>query len=443
MLSGALRKLAIDRPAARAWAMYDWANSAYFTVIVTAVFPLYFVNVAGTGLQEGAATRRLSAIIAIGMIIVALIAPAAGALADFAAARKKLLAGFMSLGVLATAAMFFIGEGDLNLACALVLVGNIGIVGSLVCYDGLLSHVAREGEMDRLSTTGFGLGYLGGGLLLGFCVAWIKRPEWFGLGSDPESTLPVRLAFVAVAVWWAVFSIPLLRKVQEPPRVIESDESAAGSAVFAAFRRLKETLAELRGYKQAFLLLVAALVFGEGIGTIIKLSGAYAADLKLEETAIMIAFFLTQFIGVPCAVLFGWIAGRIGARRAIYITLAAYVGVCVYGFFLETERDFYILAATVGTVQGGAQALGRSLFASVIPKHKSTEFFGFFAFASKLAGSVGPAMFFGVATLTGSNRYAILALIVFFALGAFLLSRVDVEEGQRVAQAADEELKAA
>ena len=213
-----------------------------------------------------------------------------------------------------------------------------------------------------------------------------------------------------------------------------------GHVIGTAFRRLGETLRELRSYRQAFLMLLASLVFGEGIGTIIKLSGAYAADFDIDSTAILVAFFLTQFIGIPFAVLFGWLAGRIGARRCIYITLAVYTGVCIYAFFLETERDFYILAMTVGMVQGGAQALSRSMFASLIPAHKSTEFFGFFAFASKLAGSVGPAAFFAIGVATGSNRYAILGLAAFFVLGAALLARVDVAGGQAAARAAEDEL---
>ena len=441
-LSRLLARLAIDRREARAWALYDWANSAYYTVIIAAVFPYYFIDVAGVDLAEGVATRRYSLITSLSMVLVALVAPVAGAVADLGGLRKRLLACFMALGVLATAAMFFVGKGDWELGCLLVVLGNVGIVGSLVCYDGLLAHVARRGEMDQLSTTAYGLGYLGGGLLLGLNIAWILRPEWFGLPSgegleSSAATLPVRLAFLSVAVWWALFSIPLLRRVPEPPRALDGGGERGLAVVGASFRRLGRTLRELRGYREAFLMLLAALIFGEGIGTIIKMAGAYAADLGLEQSAVILAFFLTQFVGIPCTVLFGVLARRTGARRAIYVTLAAYCAVCVFAFFLRTERDFYILALSVGVVQGGAQALARSLFASLVPAHRSTEFFGFFAFASKLAGSVGPATFFAIGAATGSNRYAIAGLLGFFLLGWFVLSRVDVAAGQAQARAAE------
>ncbi|MCZ6598621.1 MAG: MFS transporter [Planctomycetota bacterium] len=442
MLAGLWRKLALDRPEARAWAWYDWANSAFFTVVATAVFPLYFNEVACKGLPEQVATRRLALVLGLSMVAVALVAPVAGALADFAGARKKLLGGFMGLGALATAGMFFVGTGDWLLASVLVGLANVGIVGSLVCYDALLPHVAPKGKVDQLSTTGYALGYLGGGLLLGLNLLWIWKPGWFGLPEGKGETLPVRLAFVSVAIWWVAFSIPLFLRVPEPPRVIEDDEETGASAIRTAFTRLGETLRELRGYKQAFLMLLAALVYGEGIGTIIKMSGSYAKDLGLSNTTIMLAFFCTQFIGIPFAIAFGRLAAKVGSRRAIYVSLAVYVLVLVYAFFLETERDFFVLAITVGMVQGGAQALSRSLFASMIPAHKSTEFFGFFAFASKLAGSIGPLTFFAVGTFLGSNRYAILSLVVFFVLGWFLLSRVNVEEGQRRAREAEKSLRA-
>lgn len=417
--------------------MYDWANSAYYTVIVTAVFPVYFNKVLGADLAEGVATRRYGLITSLSMVVVALIAPVAGAIADARGVRKRLFAGFLLLGVLATACMFTLGQGEWPLACALLLLGNVGVVGTIVCYDGLLTHVARPGEMDRLSTTGYGFGYLGGGLLLGLNLAWIVRPQWFGLSTE-DATLPVRLAFLSVAVWWAVFSIPLLLHVKEPPSTASRETVTEGGVVRSAFLALGESLRELKTYREAFVLLLAALFIGEGIGTIFRLAGAVAVDFNIDQSAILGALLLTQFVSIPFAVLFGWIAGRVGARRSIYIAVVVYSAVCIYAYFLKTERDFYVLALAVGTVQGGAQALIRSLFASLIPKHKATEFFGFFAFASKLAGSVGPASFFVIGSLTGSNRLSILSVIVFFVVGGLILRRVDLDAGHAAARAAEQ-----
>ena len=236
------------------------------------------------------------------------------------------------------------------------------------------------------------------------------------------------------------FSIPLGRPVPEPPRRLEPDERASQSPVLVAFQRLGETVRELREYRAAFLMLLAALVYGEGIGTIYKLAAVYGADLNLQTSALIIAILLTQFVGVPFAVLFGKLAKRVGPRSAIMLALAIYAGICAYAYFLRTETQFFVLAIGVGMVQGGAQALTRSLFASLIPQHKSAEFFGLFAFASKIAGFFGLAVFFAVGSLAGSNRPAVLALVGFFALGALLLSRVDVKAGRAVARRVEQGL---
>jgi UMF1 family MFS transporter len=446
---GFLARMGLGRADQRAWAMYDWANSAYWTTIVVAVFPPFYNRVAGEGLPEGEATRRLMLATVIAMVIVALTAPVLGAVADFAGQKKRLLAIFAGLGVAASGGMFFLGPGDWLPALALLVAGNVGVAGSIVFYESLLPAVARSDELDLVSSTGYALGYLGGGLLLVLNFCWIQRPDWFGLpsgeGLSPaEATLPARLAFLSVAVWWAVFTLPLLLRVPEPPRQLEPDESSASRVLATAFTRLGETLRELRGSRQAFLVLAAVLLYSEGLGTIIKLAGSYAADLpQITQTDLLSAFVLTQFIGIPCAMLFGKIATWIGTRGAIYITLAVYAFVCVYAAFLEGARDFYVLAVLVGLVQGGAQALGRSLFASVIPAHKAAELFGIYALGSKFAGTLGPATFWLVSTATGKNHLGVLSMLAFFLGGAFVLSRVDVDEGRRVARAAERDLHAA
>ncbi len=440
-----LRRIGLARADARAWALYDWANSAFYTVIITAVFPIYFQKVAGAELPEGDALRKYSLILGISTGVSGLAAPALGALADYSGRRKLLLGLATALGVLSTAALFLVGPGDWVLASVLLALGNAGMVVALVGYDALLTYVAGDDDVDVLSTTGYGLGYLGGGLLLALALLWIARPAWLGLphgeGLTPaEETLPVRLAFLATAAWWALFSIPLFLRVKEPPRRIESDERLGTSAAKAAFVRLGETLRELRGYRDTFAMLLAALVYGEGIGTIIKLSVGYASDLDLGQNALISAILLTQFVGIPCAVLYGRMARWIGVRPAIYSALAVYAAACVFAFFLKSERGFYGLALAIGVVQGGAQALSRSLFASLVPAHKSTEFFGFFAFASKLAGFGGPVLFSAVGSAFG-NRWAIFVIVGFFVAGGLLLSRVDVAAGRSQARRAEADLR--
>ena len=414
--------------------MYDWANSAFVTTIVAAVFPIYFNSVAGANLDPDVAAFRFAAVTTIALAVVAVLAPILGAVADFAGIKKKMLGSFLCLGVMATACMFFIEQGDWQLGAGLFILGNIGAAGSFVFYDSLLPHIASRQEMDRVSTAGYALGYLGGGLLLAINLAWIQRPELFGIEGQGLAT---RLSFLSVALWWLGFSIPLFRKVAEPVRKIEADEQIRGKPFRAAFVRLGETLREIRGYKQAFLMMLAFLVYNDGIGTIIRMATTFGTEIGLPQESLITALLLAQFVGIPFAFLFGQVAVRIGARRAILTALSVYMGISVFSYYITTAGEFYFLALLVGMVQGGAQALSRSLFASMIPRHKSSEFFGFFGVFEKFAGIAGPAVFAFMILATGSSRSAILSIIVFFIVGAALLATVDVEEGQRVAREAD------
>jgi UMF1 family MFS transporter len=282
---------------------------------------------------------------------------------------------------------------------------------------------------------------VGGGLLLALNLVWIQRPGWFGLPSGPglseaDATLPVRLAFVSVAIWWLGFSLPLFRRVPEPPARMEPDEYRGENPVRVAFVRLGETFRELRGYRQAFLMLLAFLIYNDGIQTIIKMATAYGTEIGIERSALIGAILLVQFVGIPCSFLFGTLAGRIGAKRSIFLGLLAYAAISILGYFMRTAAHFYVLAGLVGMVQGGTQALSRSLFASMIPPHKSGEFFGFFSIFEKFAGIFGPLIFAGTIAATGSSRNAILSVIGFFAVGALLLALVNVEEGQLAAREA-------
>jgi len=443
-----LDKLGLHRRELRAWAGYDWAISAVQVGIMTAIFPIYYVKVAGAGLPEGRATQHLATINSIALAIIAALSPVLGAVADYSAAKKRLLAAFLVLGATAIAAMFFVHRGDLGLASLLFVLAMVGATGSFVFYESLLPHIAGRAEMDRVSTAGYAIGYIGGGVLLALNLAWIQRPAWFGLPSGDDlgesaATLPVRLAFVSIAVWWVAFSLPLFRRVPEPPRRLEPDERRGENPVRAAFTRLGETFRELRRFRQALLMLVAFLIYNDGIQTIIKMATAYGTEIGIGQGALIAAILMVQFVGVPCSFLFGTLAGRIGAKRGVLLGLAVYTGISVLGYFMRTAAHFFMLAALVGLVQGGTQALSRSLFATMVPPHKSGEFFGFFSVFEKFAGIFGPLFFALAIALTGSSRAAILTVIAFFAAGALVLTRVDVAEGERAARKAEMELRAA
>ncbi|MGH7333430.1 MAG: MFS transporter [Candidatus Rokuibacteriota bacterium] len=441
---GLLHKLGLHRPELRAWAMYDWANSAMVLVIITAVFPIYYASVAGAELSPTVSTFRYTVTTTVSLVLIAVISPLLGAIADYAAMKKRMLGAFLGLGVAAVASMFFIQRGDWLLASILFALANIGANGSFVFYDALLPHVARDDEMDRVSAAGYALGYLGSGMLLAVNLAWIQKPGWFGLptgdAAPAQATLPARLAFLSVAVWWLLFAIPLFRKIPEPPARLEPDESRERSPIQIAFVRLGETFRELRGFKNAFLMLLAFFTYNDGIGTIIRLATIYGTEIGIGQGDLIVSILIVQFVGIPFALLFGLLAGAIGAKRCIYLGLAVYAGISILAYFMTTATHFLILAVLVGMVQGGTQALSRSLFASMIPRYKSGEFFGFFAVFEKFAGVLGPAIFAVTIALTGSSRNAILSVIVFFIVGGFLLAFVDVADGQRAAQAADAEV---
>jgi UMF1 family MFS transporter len=278
-------------------------------------------------------------------------------------------------------------------------------------------------------------------VLLALNLAWIQKPGWFGLPSgkdlsESQATLPARLSFLSVAVWWLIFSIPLFRRVPEPAATGLPAGYSPGALlpIRAAVHQLIQTGRGLRLYRQAFILLLAFLIYNDGIGTIMRMATIYATELRIEPGITIASILIVQFVGIPFAFLFGALAGRIGAKPSIALGLLVYVIICIFGYFISNGTHFLILAILVGTVQGGTQALSRSLFATLIPRDKSGEFFGFFGTVEKFAGILGPAAFAAINRIAGSSRGAIIAIIGFFAVGGLLLAMVDVQEGQRLAR---------
>ena len=433
-----LDRLGLGRPDLRAWAMYDWANSAFQTTIIAAVFPIYYQKVAAADLPEALAMSRFAWATTLAILIVAIVAPILGAIADYTAIKKRLLGMFIGIGASATAAMFWIQRGDWSLALVLFVIGNIGVAGSIVFYESLLPHLVGEDQLDRVSSAGYAIGYLGGGMLLAINLLMIQEPELFGI---PDAGTGTRLALASVAVWWVVFSIPLFRRVPEPAVRRELDERSGAGALSGGVTRLMETFRELRRYRDAFVFLLAFLLYNDGIQTMIRMATIYGTGIGLPESAMIAALLLTQFIGVPCAFLFGMAASRTGARTGVFVGLGVYILITLLGYFMRTAAHFYALAVLVGMVQGGTQALSRSLFASMIPRHKSSEFFAFFSVFERYAGVLGPAIFAFVIERSGSGRAAILAVAVFFVVGAAILTFVNVERGRAAARAAEADLR--
>jgi UMF1 family MFS transporter len=429
-----LGRLGLHTPEIRAWVMYDWANSAFMTTVIL-IFPIYFITVAAADLAPAKAQEISAWATTLAMVVVAVMAPVLGAVADRAGIKKKMLAGFMVFGVLTTAALYFVDRGDWVLGASLFVLASVGINASFVFYESLLPHIAGEEDIDRVSSAGYALGYLGGGLILAINLLWISYPQKFGF---PDAGVATRVSFVSAALWWLFVSIPLFRRVPEPTHRAADGPPPAGGPVRVAVTRLVESIRDLRSYPQAFLLLVAFVLYNDGIQTIIKMATMYGTALGISQAALIGALVMTQFVGVPFSFLFGSLAERLGPKRSVFVALGVYVGITVLAYQMTTATEFFVLAFLVATVQGGTQALSRSLFATMIPRHKSAEFFGFYGVFDKFGGIFGPALFAAVIRATGSSRPAILAIVLFFIAGGALLWFVDVDKGRRAAREAEE-----
>jgi UMF1 family MFS transporter len=430
-----LDRIGLGRRELRAWALYDLANSGFQTTIIAAVFPIYYRRVAAAGLPEAEAMSRFAWATALAILIVAVVAPVLGAIADHSAVKKKMLAAFASIGIASAFAMFSVTEGEWRFALVLFVIGNIGIAGSIVFYESLLPHLVSADELDRVSAAGYATGYLGGGILLGINLLMIQQPGWFGLA---DAGIGTRVSFVSVGVWWMIFTLPLMIVVPEPGSLASSKRQRL--SIVQGVRGLMQTLRELRHHRQAVLFLLAFLVYNDGIQTMIRVASIYGESIGLDTGTMIAALLMTQFIGVPAAFGFGALASRIGPKRGILLGLAVYTLISALGYYMTTSMHFFLLAILVGLVQGGTQALSRSLFASLIPRQKSSEFFAFFGVFERYAGVLGPALFAIVVSRSGSGRSAILAVLFFFVAGAALLFPVDVAEGRRSARAAEARL---
>jgi UMF1 family MFS transporter len=412
------------------WSMYDWANSAFATTIMAAVLPIYYSAIAEPSLTPNQATAYWGYTNSIALLLVALISPILGAVADFRGAKKRYLTYFALVGITATALMYFLTSGDWLFASVLFIVGNIGFAGANVFYDSLLPHIAQKGDIDQISTRGYAMGYLGGGLLLAVNLAMIM------LSPDHLTALMTRISLASVAVWWLLFAIPLWRNVPEPPRQIYEGELDS-NPFSAGFKRLAVTFKEIRKYGELFKFLVAFWLFNDGIGTIIKMATIYGKEIGIGQTDLIGALLMVQFVGIPFSFAFGWLAKRIGTKRSIYISLCVYTLISIGGYFMQSAIHFWILGFAVALVQGGSQALSRSLYGRMVPKAQSAEFFSFFSVSGKLAGMFGPLVFGIVSQIMGNSRLGIVSLVIFFIAGGLLLTRVDEEKGIRVAEEAD------
>jgi MFS transporter, UMF1 family len=414
--------------AVRAWCLYDWANSAFATTITAAVLPPFFAAVAARSMPPYLATARWAYASSIAMLAAALLAPVLGATADRIGRRKRLLFGCVLVGTLGTLGMSLVPGNEWRGLLATFGVAFIAFATGNVLYDSLLPAVAAPGEMHRVSARGFAYGYFGGGVLLAINLVWILMPHRFGLANAEVAT---RLSFASVAVWWFAFSLPLFRRVPEPP---PDPDRARAASLLETVRGVIHTTRSLPRSPELFRFLVAFWLYSDGIGTVVKMATVYGAEIGIGRNDLIGALLLVQILAAPASIAFGRLARPLGPQRAVALGLIGYVGITLLGFFLSKPIHFWMLAVLVALFQGGTQALSRSMFASLAPRRQLSELFGFYSVSEKMAGVVGPLLFGLVAQWSGKGRFAVLTLLPFFLIGAWLLLTVDLERGARRAQ---------
>ncbi len=416
-----------NKQAVWSWAFYDWANSAYSTTVMAGFFPLFFKEYWADPNNPTHSTFYLGMANSIASIVVAALAPLLGSVADQGSTKKKFLILFAFLGVIMTGGLWMVAQGNWQMAVFFYVLATIGFASGNVFYDALLPGLASEERVDVVSSLGFGLGYLGGGLLFLVNVFMYLKPEIFGI---PDGATAIKLSFLSVAVWWAVFTIPLILFVPEPKNYDTVDFK---NAVRMGWVQLVQTFKEIRNMKVVGTFLLAYWFYIDGVDTIIRMAVDYGMSLNFPGESLIIALLIVQFVAFPAALIYGWLASKIGTKTAIMVGIIAYSFITLLGYFMTEAWHFYVLAILIGLFMGGIQALSRSLYTRIIPPDKSAEFFGFYNMLGKFAAIIGPALMGTIALVTGSARLSILSILLLFILGAFFLNKVDIEEGKRLA----------
>jgi len=437
-----------EKKAVYGWAMYDWANSAFATSVMAGFFPVFFEAYWSFGADVTVTTARLGFANSIASLIVALMAPVLGAVADKGSAKKKFMLLFGYLGVLMSLGLFMVQKGQWGLAIFVYAMGIIGFSGGNVFYDSLLPSVADEEKIDYVSSLGFSMGYLGGGLLFLVNVVMTLMPQKFGL---PDPAAAVRVSFLTVGVWWGVFTLFTIAWVKETKAVRSA--TGAESVFIAGFQQLMGTFRKLRHMKVVLLFLLAYWFYIDGVDTIIRMAVNYGLSLGFESNDLIVALLIVQFVGFPAALAYGKLGQIWGVRQAIYLGIAVYMAVTVYGTMMTQKYEFYVLAVVIGLVQGGIQALSRSYYSRFIPKDKAAEFYGFYNMLGKFAAIIGPALMAIVGLIARrllmppspteeqliaigqtASRWSIASILLLFAIGAILFYFVDEEKGREQAQ---------
>ena len=401
------------------WALYDWANSAFATTVMAGFFPIFFKSYWASDLSDAESTFVIGSANSLVGLVIAVSAPILGAIADAGNSKKRLLLIFATIGIISTGYLFFVPESSWKFAITFYAVGVIGFSGGNIFYDSLLVSVSNQDQRNQVSSLGFSMGYLGGGLLFLLNVLMFSYPSFFGLSSQIEAVL---WSFMSVALWWAIFTTPLITGVKESK--IHEDNSGLFTIIKIAFQNLYKTGLSIKQYKSAVIFLLAYFLYMDGVDTIIRMATSYGADIGLSAQSMIGALLLTQFIGFPATLVFGVYSDKFGYKQTLSFAIFIYIGVVLFSSQMDTAIEFFIMAAVIGLVQGGVQAISRSYFSTLIPSEKAAEFFGFYNFIGKSSVFFGPFMVSGIALITNSPSVGILSLLILFIPGLILLRRV-------------------
>lgn len=408
------------------WALYDWANSAYATVILAGFFPLFFKQYWSDATNVSQSTFQLGLTNSIASTIIVILAPVLGAIADAGNLKKRLLLIFAALGILMSAGLYFVAQNETILALSLFALSVIGFSGSVIFYDALIVGICDKESYDKVSSFGFALGYLGGGILFAFDVYMTLNPTGFGFTTSADA---VKFSFLTVSIWWFIFSLPLFFNVSE---IKTSQSIQMRKAIFNGFKQLKITFNNIRKLRMVLLFLCAYWLYIDGVDTIVRMAVDYGMSLGFNATDLITALLITQFVGFPAAIGFGVLAHYIGTKGGILIGIAVYLLVTVWASQIKDVSEFYVLAIIIGLVQGGVQALSRSFYARIIPENRAAEFFGFYNMLGKFAAVLGPIMMGVVSVLTQSPRMSILSISILFIAGGILLYYVDEKKARKM-----------
>lgn len=426
-----------SRRAIVSWALYDWANSAFATTVMAAFFSIFFSSYWSLDQDSSVTTFWLGIANSLESLVVAILAPVLGAVADSGGYRKRFLVFFSFLGALLTGTLAMVHAGAWLAAMFVYVIACVGFAGANIFYDALLPAVASEKKVDFVSALGYSLGYIGGGLLFLINVLMYLFPAVFGLPDD-GGVAAVKASFVMVAVWWIVFTIPLMLFVKEDAPV---RRLSAGQAVRKGFGDVVYTLRSLRRLRMTGLFLVAFWCYIDGVDTIIRMAVDYGTSLGFPSESLIVALLITQFVAFPAALAYNIFGRKIGQKKAILVAISAYAVISCIGFFMTNVIQFYVLACMIGLFQGGIQALSRSYFTRFVPSGMEAQFFGFYNMLGKFAAIIGPMLVGVVTLLTGSHRAGILSLVILFLVGGILLHRVDEDEAVRAREAFEKEAR--